>query len=152
MIEYSGKTSIAVTRNIVWSAINNPEILKACIPGCTEFTGTPEKGYLAVVTQKIGPVKATFRGNVQLTDIFQEESCTIVGEGKGGAAGFAKGLAKVSLKDIEGGTEVTYTVDARIGGKIAQIGSRLVKGVAKKVADEFFKRLQAKLGGEVDLD
>lgn len=149
MIEHSGTTAISASRKIVWGAINDPELLMKCIPGCTEFSGTAAEGYLATVTQKIGPVKATFRGSVELTDVVLETSCTIVGKGKGGAAGFAKGFAKVSLKDIEGGTEVTYSVDARIGGKIAQIGSRLLRGFAKKIADEFFRRLQTELGGDI---
>ena len=145
MVEYSGNTLIEADRSRVWAAINDPEILQACIPGCKEFSGTAEEGFSAVVTQKIGPVKATFRGTVELSDVVFETSCTIAGEGKGGAAGFAKGSAAVSLADAEGGTELIYDVNARVGGKIAQIGSRLVKGAAKKVADEFFRRLKAEL-------
>ncbi len=152
MIEYGGTALIEADRSRVWAAINDPEILQTCIPGCKEFSGSPEDGFSAVVTLKIGPVKATFRGTVELSDLVSQSSCVIVGEGKGGAAGFAKGSAKVSLRDAGEGTELTYDVDARVGGKIAQIGSRLVKGTAKKVADEFFRRLQARLDGSVHAD
>ena len=152
MVEYSATKIIEAERSCVWAAINDPEILKQCIPGCQEFEGNSAEGYSAVVTQKIGPVKATFRGNVELIDVVDETSCTIVGEGKGGAAGFAKGSAKVALRDADEGTELTYEIDARVGGKIAQIGSRLVKGAAKKVADEFFSRLQDQFSKESNVD
>lgn len=145
MVDYVQAKIIAADRHEVWAAINDPEVLKACITGCKEFTGSLEDGYTAVVTAKIGPVKATFQGNVNLKDVLDGEGCTIVGEGKGGVAGFAKGSVKVKLKDTEEGTELSYQVDARIGGKIAQMGSRLVRGAAKKVADSFFTKLQAHL-------
>lgn len=145
MVQYHEAKLIAADRRRVWAAINDPEILQSCITGCKEFSGTQKEGYTAVVTAKIGPVNATFNGVVSLEDIVEDVSCTIVGEGKGGVAGFAKGSAKVNLKDAEGGTELSYDVDARIGGKIAQMGSRLVRGAAKKVADEFFTKLQLQL-------
>lgn len=145
MVDYCEAKAITADRHEVWAAINDPEVLKACIPGCKEFTGSLADGYTAVVTAKIGPVKATFQGNVNLEDVVDGESCTIVGEGKGGVAGFAKGSAKVKLKDVKEGTELSYEVDARIGGKVAQMGSRLVRGAAKKVADSFFTKLQAHL-------
>ena len=123
-------------------------MLKVCIPGCEELTGSPEEGFSAVVKQKVGPVKATFKGEVTLSDIVEGESYTISGEGKGGVAGFAKGGAQVTLTDAEGGgTELHYDVEAKVGGKLAQLGSRLVDSFAQKMADQFFERFQAHVEG-----
>lgn len=141
-MEFSGSARIEAERGAVWAAVTDPETLKVCIPGCSELTGSIEDGFEATVVQKIGPVKATFRGSVSLTDIVEGESCVLAAEGKSGAAGFAKGTARVSLSDIEGGTELNYTADARVGGKLAQIGSRLVIGAAKKVVAAFFERFR----------
>ncbi|GIX14761.1 MAG: carbon monoxide dehydrogenase [Paracoccaceae bacterium] len=146
-MEIKGSRQIAADRNTVWTALNDPEILKACIPGCESMTGTPEDGFEAVVTQKVGPVKATFHGAVTLSDVVPGESYTITGEGKGGAAGFAKGSAQVSLRDVEGGTELSYVAQAKIGGKLAQLGSRIIDGFARKMADEFFDRFKAAVEG-----
>jgi len=137
-----GHRIIAADRQLVWRALNDPEILKSSIPGCTEMTGNVADGFTAVVTQKVGPVKATFKGTVTLSDIVEGESYHLTGAGKGGAAGFAKGGAAVQLEDFEGGTKLSYVVDAKIGGKIAQLGSRVVGGVAKKLADKFFENFQ----------
>lgn len=137
--------TIAADRMTVWAALNDAEVLKACIPGCEELTGSPEQGFAATVTQKVGPVKATFRGEVTLSDIVPGESYTISGEGKGGVAGFAKGAARVRLSDAEGGTALQYDVEAKVGGKIAQLGSRLVDSFAQKMADQFFERFQTRL-------
>lgn len=131
----------------VWAAILNPEVLKACVPGCESLTGSVEEGYTATVVQKVGPVKATFTGIVKLSDIVEGQSLRISGEGKGGPAGFAKGGANVSMEKIAGGTRLTYAVDASVGGKIAQLGSRIIDGFAKKMADEFFQRFQATIEG-----
>lgn len=131
----------------VWAAILNPEVLKECIPGCTEISGNPADGFEATVTQKIGPVKATFKGAVTLSDIVEGKQVTLSGEGKGGPAGFAKGGATVRLEPIADGTLLTYDVDASVGGKLAQLGSRIIDGVAKKMADEFFTRFQAAVEG-----
>jgi carbon monoxide dehydrogenase subunit G len=126
-MEMHASRVIAADRMTVWAALNDAEVLKACIPGCDELTGSAEAGFAATVTQKVGPVKATFRGEVTLSDIVPGESYTISGEGKGGVAGFAKGGAQVRLSDAEtGGTVLTYDVSAKVGGKIAQLGSRLV--------------------------
>jgi carbon monoxide dehydrogenase subunit G len=126
-------------------------VLKACIPGCEELTGSPEEGFAATVKQKVGPVSATFKGEVTLSDIVPLESYTITGEGKGGVAGFAKGGAKVALSDAEGGgTELTYEVEAKVGGKIAQLGSRLIDSFATKMADQFFERFQAQVEGTAE--
>jgi uncharacterized protein len=128
---------------VVWDAILNPEVLKECIPGCEGLTGSVAEGYEAVVKQKVGPVSATFTGLVQLSDIVEGRSLKISGEGKGGVAGFAKGGANVSFEPMEGGTRLTYEAEANVGGKIAQLGSRIIDSFAKKLADEFFTRFQA---------
>lgn len=136
---------IQVDRVTVWAALLSPEVLKECVPGAQEVTGSVEDGFEATVVQKVGPVKATFKGQVTLSDMVEPESLTLSGEGKGGAAGFAKGGAKVTLTEVEGGTKLTYDVEAKVGGKIAQLGSRLIDSFAKKMADEFFTRFQEAL-------
>ena len=141
-MELKGSRNINASRETVWEALNDPEVLKACVPGCSEMIRDDAGGFSAVVTQKVGPVKATFKGSVTLSDIIPLESYTISGEGKGGAAGFAKGGARVKLADTDEGTELSYEVEARVGGKLAQIGSRLVDGFAKKMADKFFENFQ----------
>ena len=141
-MKLDGSNMINADIATVWKGLNNPDILKVCIPGCEEFTGTAEEGYEAKVTQKIGPVKATFRGKVTLSDIVEMKGYRITGEGKGGAAGFASGSASVTLEQSEESTELRYDVDAKVGGKLAQLGSRVVGGVARKLADEFFTRFQ----------
>jgi carbon monoxide dehydrogenase subunit G len=151
-MEMSGTRVIKADRETIWAALNNAEVLKACIPGCDELTGSPEEGFEAKVTQKVGPVKAKFTGVVELSNIVELQSYTISGEGKGGAAGFAKGGANVALADVEGGTELSYQVDAKIGGKLAQLGSRLIDSFAKKMADDFFQRFQDAVEGPSDDD
>ncbi|HBD90265.1 MAG TPA: carbon monoxide dehydrogenase, partial [Gemmobacter sp.] len=121
----------------VWAAILDPEMLKAAVPGCESVTGSVADGFEAVVVQKVGPVKAKFTGMVTLSDIVPGESLTISGEGKGGPAGFAKGGAKVRFEPIPDGTRLSYEVEASVGGKLAQLGSRIIDGFAKKMADEF---------------
>jgi uncharacterized protein len=133
---------IKASPRLVWDAILNPEVLKDCIPGCESLTGSIADGYEAVVKQKVGPVSATFTGLVKLTDIVEGKSVRIAGEGKGGVAGFAKGGALVSFEPMEGGTRLTYEAEANVGGKIAQLGSRIIDSFAKKLADEFFARFQ----------
>lgn len=146
-MELNGSRIIAADRATVWARLNDAETLKACIPGCQELTGSPEDGFEAVVKQKVGPVSATFKGKVALSDIVEGESYRISGEGSGGVAGFAKGGAAVRLADVEEGTELTYDADAQIGGKLAQLGSRLITGFARKMADQFFERFQAEVEG-----
>ncbi len=141
-MELKGDREIAVPRSQVWEGLNDPEVLKDSIPGCEEFDGNIEEGYQIKVTQKIGPVKATFRGHIDLDDINPENSYTLKGEAKAGAAGMGSGVARVKLSDIDSGTFLEYEVDAKLGGKIAQLGSRLVGGVAKKLADKFFTKFQ----------
>ncbi len=146
-MEMTGERRISATREVVWAALNDPEVLKAAIPGCSELTGSPEEGFAATVTQKVGPVKATFKGAVTLSNIAAPESYTITGEGKGGAAGFAKGGANVKLDAVEDETLLTYAVEARVGGKLAQLGSRLIDGFARKLADQFFDNFQEQVEG-----
>lgn len=141
-MELEGTRQIRAAPDLVWAAILNPEALKTCIPGCESLTGSPEEGFEAVVVQKVGPVKARFNGQVTLSDIVEGQSLTLTGEGKGGPAGFAKGGAKVRLEPEEGGTLLSYTVEAKVGGKLAQLGSRLIDGFAKKLAEDFFERLK----------
>jgi len=137
-MEMTGEYRIPAAREQVWAALNDPDILKASIPGCETLEKTSDTGFAATVTAKVGPVKAKFKGEVTLSDLNPPESYTIAGEGKGGAAGFAKGGAKVSLEEDGNETILRYQVDASVGGKLAQIGSRLIDGVARKLADEFF--------------
>ena len=141
-MEFTGSRKIAAERCSVWEALNDPNMLKLSIPGCKEMVETPDGGYEATVTLKVGPVKATFRGKVTLSDIVEAESYTLTGEGKGGAAGFAKGIARVRLQDCQEGTELTYEIEAMVGGKIAQIGSRIVSGAATRFFEAFFKRFE----------
>ncbi|MEX2519773.1 MAG: carbon monoxide dehydrogenase subunit G [Paracoccaceae bacterium] len=150
-MQLSGTRTIAAPRDVVWAALNDADVLKACIPGCTELSKTSDTSFEATVKQKVGPVSATFKGAVELSDINAPVSYRIAGEGKGGAAGFAKGGANVSLAEAEGGgTELTYEVDAKVGGKIAQLGARLIDGFAKKMADQFFTTFQKVVEGEPD--
>ncbi len=146
-MQLTGTRLISADRGTVWSALNDPDVLKACIPGCESLEKTSETSFEAVVKQKVGPVSATFRGAVELSDIDAPSSYRISGEGKGGAAGFAKGGANVRLAEVEGGTELSYDVDAKVGGKIAQLGARLIDGFAKKLADEFFATFQKVVEG-----
>ena len=135
----SGEVQLNAPREEVYKKLNDPEVLKACIPGCEELDKESDNGFRAVATTKVGPVKARFKGRVQLTDLDPPNGYRISGEGDGGVAGFAKGGATVSLADKDGGTLLTYNVEAQIGGKLAQLGQRLINGAAKKVADEFFR-------------
>lgn len=147
-MELSDSREIAAPRAEVWAALLDAEVLKACVPGCQEMSGSPEDGFEATVVQKVGPVKATFKGAVTLSDIVEGESLTLSGEGKGGAAGFAKGGAKVRLSDTDaGGTLLEYDVEAKVGGKLAQLGSRIIDGFAKKMADQFFAKFQETVEG-----
>jgi hypothetical protein len=131
----------------VWEAILDPDMLKACIPGCESMTGSVADGYEAVVVQKVGPVSARFTGVVRMSDVVEGRSLRISGEGKGGPAGFAKGSAGVTLEPTAEGTRLTYEVEANVGGKLAQLGSRIIDGFAKKLADQFFERFQQAVEG-----
>ncbi len=137
-MEMTGEYLIEAPRETVWAALNDVDVLRACIPGCKELEQTSDTTMEAKVTQKIGPVKATFTGAVELVNIDAPNGYTIQGEGKGGVAGFAKGSADVSLTEEPEGTRLVYTAHAQVGGKLAQLGSRLINSTAKKVADQFF--------------
>ncbi|GAA4228132.1 carbon monoxide dehydrogenase subunit G [Sagittula sp. NFXS13] len=150
-MKMSDSRIIKAPREQVWAAIQDPEVLKACVPGCTEMSGSPEEGYEATVVQKVGPVKATFKGQVAMTDMTAPEALKLSGEGKGGAAGFAKGGAVVTLAEVEDGTELHYDVEANVGGKLAQLGSRIIDGFAKKMADQFFENFQNAVEGPGDV-
>ncbi|UWQ54514.1 CoxG family protein [Leisingera caerulea] len=147
-MQMSDQKEIAADPATVYAALLTPEVLQACVPGAQDVTGTPEDGFEATVTQKVGPVKATFKGQVTLSDLVENKRLTISGEGKGGAAGFAKGGAIVTLEPSEAGTLLSYDVEAKVGGKLAQLGSRIIDGFAKKMADQFFANLQAHLAPE----
>lgn len=139
-MELKGSFDLTAPKQEVWDALNDAEVLKGCIPGCEEIEKTSDTSFSAKVTAKVGPVKAKFTGDVTLSDLDPPNAYKISGEGKGGAAGFAKGGAHVSLKDNEkGGTTLEYVVTAQVGGKLAQIGSRLIDSTAKKMAREFFE-------------
>lgn len=143
-MDMTGQQTIPAPRETVWEALNDPDVLKECIPGCEEIEKTGDHGFTAKVSAKVGPVKAKFSGAVELKDLNPPASYTISGEGKGGAAGFAKGGAKVELEEIEGGaaTLLKYAVNASVGGKLAAIGSRLIDSTAKKYANDFFEKFK----------
>jgi carbon monoxide dehydrogenase subunit G len=144
----NGQVDLDADRESVWRALNDPEILKKCIPGCQELQKTDDEHFTARTKVAIGPIKATFSGNVELSEIDRPNGYRISGEGQGGIAGFAKAGARVQLADAEGGrTSLTYDVDAQIGGRIAQLGARLVNGVAKSYSDQFFSNLAKELNG-----
>jgi len=137
-IAMNGEVQLAAPREAVWAKLNDPEVLKACIPGCEELEKTDDNGFRATAKMKVGPVSARFKGKVMLSDLDPPNGYKITGEGEGGVAGFAKGGATVGLAEKDGGTLLSYNVEAQIGGKLAQLGQRLINGAAKKLADEFF--------------
>ncbi len=149
-MEIKGEYSIPASREQVWEALNDPEVLKQCIPGCDEIEKLSDTEMTATVTAKVGPVKAKFTGKVTLSDLDPPNGYTISGEGQGGAAGFARGGARVTLTAEGDGTRLAYEVEATVGGKLAQIGSRLIEGTARKMADQFFSSFTVLLGGEAD--
>jgi carbon monoxide dehydrogenase subunit G len=135
----TGEVTLPADRQTVWNKLNDADTLKACIPGCQSLEKAGDSGFTAVAKIKVGPVSATFKGNVELTDLDPPNSYRISGQGEGGVAGFAKGGARVRLADAPGGgTILSYDVEANIGGKLAQLGGRLIDGVSKKMADQFF--------------
>jgi carbon monoxide dehydrogenase subunit G len=147
-MDMTGEERIAAPRDAVWAALNDPEILKQCIPGCQSLEKISPTELTATVKLKIGPVSASFNGEVKLSNINAPESYTISGEGKGGIAGFAKGGADVVLKEDGDETILQYEAKAQVGGKIAQLGSRLVDSSAKKLAQQFFSDFTAAINGQ----
>ena len=144
-MKLSGEHHIPASQQTVWEALNDAETLKACLPGCEMLDKISDTEMTAKITTKIGPVKATFTGTVTLSDLDPPNGYTLSGEGQGGAAGFASGSASVSLTEQDGGTLLSYEVEARVGGKLAQIGSRLIDSVSKKLAGQFFGALVERL-------
>ncbi|TXI03640.1 MAG: carbon monoxide dehydrogenase [Rhizobium sp.] len=149
-MDMTGEERIAAPRDAVWAALNDPEILKQCIPGCQSLEKISPTELTATVKLKIGPVSASFNGEVKLSNINAPESYTISGEGKGGIAGFAKGGADVVLKEDGDETILQYEAKAQVGGKIAQLGSRLVDSSAKKLAQQFFADFTAAINGKAN--
>jgi uncharacterized protein len=146
-MDMTGEYRIPAPREQVWAALNDPETLKASLPGCQSLEKVSDREFAATVVAKVGPVQAKFNGNVTLSNLNPPESYTISGEGKGGAAGFAKGGADVRLLEEGEVTVLTYTAKADVGGKLAQLGSRLIDGTAKKMADEFFNNFSRQVAG-----
>jgi uncharacterized protein len=139
----TGEVQLPANRETVWAMLNEPAVLKSCIPGCESLDKHSDNEFRAVATIKIGPVKARWKGRVRFSNLDPPNSYRISGEGDGGVAGFAKGGAKVSLANKDGGTLLSYNVEAQIGGKLAQLGQRLINSVAKKTADDFFGNFAA---------
>lgn len=146
-MEIKGEYRIPASREKVFAALNDPAVLQACIPGCESLEKVSDTELKAKVRMRIGPVSAAFSGKVTLSDIDPPNGYRISGEGQGGAAGFAKGGAVVALTEDAGQTVLKYDVDAQVGGKIAQVGARLIDGTARKLADEFFGKFATMVGG-----
>jgi carbon monoxide dehydrogenase subunit G len=141
-----GERNILATQPVTWDALNDPDILRTCIPGCDEMQRVSGSEYRLSMLAVVGPVKARFTGTLRLSDIVVPERYQLSFEGSGGAAGFGKGSATVTLSSVDStATLLTYTAEAQVGGKIAQVGSRLIDGIARKIADEFFARFEAQL-------
>ena len=139
-MKMSGEEIIPAPREAVWKALNDPGVLKQAIPGCQEISKKSDTDFEAKVTVKIGPVKATFTGDVHLSDLKPPESYRISGEGQGGLAGFASGGANIRLEEVPEGTKLSYDVDAQVGGKLASIGSRLIDSTSRSLATQFFEK------------
>jgi uncharacterized protein len=153
-MELQGEQTLALPREQVWEALNNPQVLKQCLPGCDLFEGDGENRYTVRMTASVGPVRARFNGKLVLDDIQPPTSYSLKFEGSGGAAGFGKGQARVSLVEIQpglpdSGTKLQYSVNAQVGGKLAQVGARLIDGVAQKMSAEFFSRFARALGSGI---
>ena len=148
----NGEVQLAAPQAEVWAKLNDPEVLKACIPGCQSLDKVSDTEFQAVATNRVGPVKATFKGKVTLSDLDPPNGYRISGEGEGGVAGFAKGGATVGLAEKDGGTLLSYNVEAQIGGKLAQLGQRLINGAAKKTADDFFANFATAVAPKVSIN
>ncbi len=146
-MEMKGSRVVPTDIDTTWRALNDPEVLRACIPGCESIERVSDTEYRLAMTARVGPVSAKFTGRLSLADLVAPRSYTLKFEGQGGAAGFANGAARVELASTDRGTRIDYAVNAQIGGKLAQIGSRLVDGAAAKLADDFFARFVERAGG-----
>lgn len=149
-MRFEGDAQIPATPEAVWAGLNDPDVLRQSIPGCQSMEQTGEREFTATVVTKVGPVSATFRGKVELADLDPPHGYTLRGRGQGGPAGFAKGEARIRLTPEGDGTRLAYVADADIGGKIASVGGRLIQGVAKKTADDFFAGFGRVLTGETE--
>ena len=149
-MEITGEYRISASRVQVWEALNDPDVLRACIPGLENLDKKSDTEFAAVVTTKVGPVKVRFEGSVTLSDLDPPHGYQIVGEGQGGVAGFAKGTCQVSLGEEGEETLLRYRADAQVGGKLAQIGSRMISGVAKKTANDFFSAFAKQMAISTD--
>jgi len=144
-MEMEGSRLLAITQDQAWAALNDPEVLKASIPGCEKVDATGENRYAVVVAVKVGPLAAKFAGKIVLSDVNPPESYTLTFDGQGGAAGFGKGQAKVKLTPQGTGCDLNYSATAQVGGKLAQVGQRLIDGVARSMAEDFFKRFDQEM-------
>jgi carbon monoxide dehydrogenase subunit G len=151
-MDFTGRYVIAAPPQRVWDGINDPDVLKACIPGCEQLEKTSPTEFIATAKIKVGPVSATFKGKVTLSDMEPPRRCVLTGEGQGGVAGFAKGNAEVILTPEHDSTVLTYSAKASVGGKLAQIGQRLIDGAARQIADDFFKRFSLQIAPELAAD
>lgn len=151
-MRFEGDTLIPADPNAVWNGLNDPEVLRRAIPGCSAMEQTGESEFTATVVARVGPVSATFKGKVELADLNPPVSYTLRGRGQGGAAGFAKGQAQILLAPEGDGTRLSYIADVDVGGKLASVGGRLIQGVARKNADEFFAAFSRVLTGEAPAD
>ena len=147
-MEILGSQVIPASQQAVWDALNSPEVLKKCLPGCESVELVSPNLFKVVITAAIGPLKAKFNGTLNVTEAVPPQSCVLIFEGQGGAVGFGKGSSSVSLSAVEGGTELKYSAQAHVGGKLAQIGSRLIDSVAKKMSDDFFKAFNKEISDQ----
>jgi uncharacterized protein len=148
-MELAGQRRLPVDRDTAWKALNDPEILKACIPGCESIEKVSDDDYSVTVVTVLGPVRAKFRGRLRLENVAAPERYTLRFEGEGGAAGFAKGSADVTLTAKDGGTILDYKVNAQVAGRVAQVGSRLIDSAAMKLADDFFAAFEKTVSGTI---
>jgi len=144
-MEIIGQQVIPASRDVVWAALNNPEVLKACLPGCESVELTAPHEFKVAIKAVIGPLRARFQGHLRMSEVNAPSSCVMDFEGQGGAVGFGKGSANVSLHDTAEGTQLRYEARAQVGGKLAQVGSRLIDSVVKKMTDDFFKAFRQQL-------
>ena len=141
-MEINGSQSIGAPRQQVWDALNDPHVLKLCLPGCESVERVSPEEFRVIMAAAIGPLRARFNGKLQMTESRPPESCLMTFEGQGGVVGFGKGSSAVSLAETADGTTLSYTANAQVGGKLAQVGSRLIDNVARKMAEDFFSALR----------
>lgn len=149
-MEITGSQTLAASRQKVWDALNDPDVLKQCLPGCESVEKINAEQYTVIMAAAIGPLRARFNGTLRMTDATPPSACTMVFEGQGGPVGFGKGSSSVELTETSDGTQLSYTASAQVGGKLAQVGSRLIDSVARKMADDFFKAFKKQLTAPTD--